>query len=142
MNPHQYTLFHALIPLTRYICAAKTLGHIYILWRYRCATSCDLPPWLCLQHVDSTLQTYCSLSIHLETVTSDLPAAELKQALAQQKRVTEEEQANARSAQQQLQDAHSLIDQLSKALEAKDSMLTAVQVFDRVPFSVISHALM
>lgn len=73
---------------------------------------------------------------------SHLPAADLKQALTEHKGVIEEGQTRALSAQQQLQDAQSLVDQLSKALEAKDTMLAAVQVLGHVLSDVMSHALM
>ena len=73
---------------------------------------------------------------------SDLPAADLKQALAEHKGVIEEGQATALSAQQQLQEAHSLVDQLSTALEAKDTMLASAKVLRYVLSDVMSHALM
>ena len=80
--------------------------------------------------------------MHLNTHMSDLPAADLKQALAQQKGVTEEEQGNALNAKQRLQEAQGLVDQLSKALETKDTMLASAKVLRHILSDVMSHALM
>ena len=72
---------------------------------------------------------------------SDLPAADLKKALAEHKGVIEEGQARALSAEQQLQEAQSLVDQLSKDLKAKDTMLASAKVLRHVLSDVIGHAL-
>lgn len=71
--------------------------------------------------------------MYLNTHMSDLPVADLKKALAEHKGVIKEGQTRALSAQQQLQEAQSLVEQLSKALEVKDTMLAAVQVLRHVP---------
>lgn len=72
-----------------------------------------------------------------------LPAADLQavvrgleQALAQQQVVTEEAQARALHAQQQVQEAHTLTDHLRKASQANDTALTSLKVLWHVPCSV------
>ena len=72
---------------------------------------------------------------------SDLHTADLKQALAEHKGVIEEGQATALSAQQQLQEAQSLVDQLSKDLKAKDTMLASAKVLRHVLSDAMSHDL-
>lgn len=58
----------------------------------------------------------------------------LKQALAEQRRVSEKAQTSANTSQQQAQQAHSLAEQLRKALQAKDTELAAVKVLWHVPY--------
>ena len=55
----------------------------------------------------------------------------LKQALAEQKRVSEEAQASGQAAEQQAQEVHSLteqLEQLCSASQAKDTELSSVRV--------------
>lgn len=57
----------------------------------------------------------------------------MKQALAEQLRFSEEAKARAVASQQQSQQAHQRTEQVSKALEAKDTTLASIKVVWHVP---------